>query len=100
MNAELPILIKQKIQKNPSFLATIQNLTDTSEKNYWSFPEYKDVGTAVNTSLDQASGFKDSMSKYLNFPDSTLYLIGFKYKKPSSRVSTPLEQNLDLKTTD
>lgn len=55
LNGELPNLIKKKIQKNPSFLSTIQNLTDTSDKSYWSFPEYKDGvgGATVNTSLDQ-----------------------------------------------
>lgn len=71
LNQELPELIKQKLQTNPSYLSTIQNLSDPQDRSFWSFPEYNDrVGSVSNASLDQTTGFKDSVSKYLNFPDS------------------------------
>lgn len=47
LNSDLPTLIRQKMQTNPSFLTTVHNLTEaqaiTSEKRYWSFPEFKEI---------------------------------------------------------
>lgn len=93
LNSEMPALIKQKLLNNPNFLGSIQHLTDASSKSYWSFPEYKEVVASVNTSVDGPNQ-KDSVTKYLNFPDSNLYLIGFKYKKQSEKklAGTPLLQ--------
>ena len=104
LNAHMPPMIKQKINSNPSYLHTILNVQDssssaatTSDKNYWSFPEFRSTNvssTTSQTSIEQtiphASAGRDSLSKYLNFPDSDLYLIGFKYKKPS-QAKKPIE---------
>lgn len=101
LNAQIPAMIKQKINQNPSYLHTIINVQDSSassDKNYWSFPEYRNSSVSCTTSqssIEQmvtASGAaRDSLSKYLNFPDSDLYLIGFKYKKPSAHPKKPLD---------
>lgn len=90
LNSQIPAMIKQKVNSNPSYLQTILNVQDSSssDKNYWSFPEYRNTNvnsTTSQTSIDHSTGaaIRDSLSKYLNFPDSDLYLIGFRYKKPS-----------------
>jgi hypothetical protein len=77
------------MQTNPSFLTTVHNLAEaqtiTSEKRYWSFPEFKEIvlpstttDSAFNTSNSNRE--KDNAAEFSNFPDSSLYMIGFKYK--------------------
>ena len=89
LNSDLPPLIRQKMQTNPSFLTTVHNLTEaqaiTSEKRYWSFPEFKEI-VLPSSSTDSAFNTqgsnkeKDNAAEFSNFPDSSLYMIGFKYK--------------------
>ena len=79
-------------------------------KRYWSFPEYKEISTAVlhqhKYSFPETSGNEnkqynsdlgrsltpkrskasqisgESQHEYLNFPDPQLYMIGFQCEKP------------------
>jgi len=57
LNEQLPEMLKQKLQNNSNFLATIQYMVDTSDKNYWSFPEYKEAQTL--RTLDEQFSIKD-----------------------------------------
>ncbi len=80
------------MQSNPSFLTTVHNLTEaqtiTSEKRYWSFPEFKEIMPASSTTdstfnTQSSSKEKDNAAEFSNFPDSSLYMIGFKFKLQS-----------------
>lgn len=73
----------------------MHNLTEaqaiTSEKRYWSFPEFKEIvlpstttDSAFNTSNSNRE--KDYAAEFSNFPDSSLYMIGFKFKQHSFAV--------------
>lgn len=53
----------------------------SDDKHYWSFPEYKVAGS---TEIE-----------LLNFPDSNLYLIGFKYRNCLSAKLRQLEVQPD-----
>ena len=67
--------------------------TPSQEKKYWSFPEFKEINNPTAQSQND-SGFntagsakeKELNTDYSNFPDSTLYLIGFKYKYQAPSV--------------
>lgn len=53
------------------------NMHISDEKLYWSFPEYKEPTRQHNVELD-----------FMNFPDPSLYLIGFRYHYTSSVETT------------
>ena len=122
INQQLPPLIKQKLAKEADFLASLHEAVAQEEasedvdgaffpKRYWSFPEYKEISTAVlhqhkysfpgssgnesrnyNSDLGRSLTPKrsrasqiggESMHEYLNFPDPQLYMIGFQCVSPA-----------------
>lgn len=64
----------------------MHNQTDASDKPYWSFPEYKESTSVAVSNTTQAQQEQQSniALEYLNFPDSSLYMIGFKYRLPTA----------------
>ena len=115
INQRIPPLIKQKLAREPDFLASLHEVSNLSIETpedvedisvvnrYWSFPEYrqasattlhqtrysytegadashaqKDIGRSLTPRKTRASTIRaETMSEYLNFPDPSLYLIGF-----------------------
>lgn len=72
----------------------MHNQADNSDKPYWSFPEYKESTSVVASNATQAQQEQSNIAlEYLNFPDSSLYMIGFKYRiQSTSQTTTTLTQ--------
>ena len=92
INKRLPVIIKQKLADDPDFLFSLHSLgqikdvsNSSLEQRYWSFPEFKEISTAVlnqrrtgsrmdrsispnqiNESLQSQS---EMIKEYVNFPD-------------------------------
>ena len=90
-----------RLQTSDSDSATSN--TSKTKKRYWSFPEFKEISTAVlksqrfnidgsevspmrgvpndSKSAREAKINNESMLEYVNFPDPQLYLIGFQINR-------------------
>jgi len=52
INKTIPQIIKQKLTEEPDFLFSLHSMDKfrkghESQKNYWSFPDFKEISTAV-----------------------------------------------------
>ena len=105
INQSLPVLIKQKLAEEPDFLFSLHSMqrihdsepSNAESKHYWSFPEFKEISTAVLSSKQYATGnapphtdkslspsrsrelrrSDENAMEFVNFPDPQLYLVGF-----------------------
>lgn len=119
LNKTLPVFLKKRLASEPEFLYSLHRLPRSDQKKrrpakpYWTFPEFKELSSAVLTKHAinsvhpdlNVSSQHDNLARlettmeYLNFPDPQLFLIGFEIEHSSGDFdsrSSPEEVALDI----